>query len=194
MAIRNRGVAAMIGLGVLLTLVGGPVKSVSAGAEDSSGMMEGRGHPLRGRALYVGSIKFENGGAPCLACHGFAGLGPAGGATLGPDLTTIWENFGEEGVTAILEDLPFPSMEPIFADRPLTETERADLAVFFQSSPGGSSPAVQGAFGLGGLAVAGGCLVLAALAGRSRLRGVRRPLVDEKRESIGTNPREGEAP
>jgi mono/diheme cytochrome c family protein len=141
------------------------------------------GHQDRGRALFVGSVPFENGGAPCLACHGFAGLGPGGGANFGGDLTAIYENFGEDGVVSILEDLSFPGMEPIFADRPLTDTERADLAAFFRSSPGGASPDVQGALGLGGLAVAGAGLILAGLAGRGRLREVRRSLVENKRQS-----------
>jgi len=185
---RKRGIRTVGAAGMrvfTLAAFGILVMTMTVVAADSPDMPGGQGHPLRGRALFVGSVPFENGGAPCLACHGFAGLGPAGGATFGGDLTTLWENFGEDGVVSILEDLSFPSMAPIFADRPLTETERADLAAFFKSSPGGSAPAVQSTLGLGGLAVAVGCLLLAGLAGRNRLRGVRRPLVEKKRESIG---------
>jgi mono/diheme cytochrome c family protein len=34
------------------------------------------GDPQRGEALYVGTLAFAAGGAPCLACHGIAGAGP----------------------------------------------------------------------------------------------------------------------
>ena len=43
------------------------------------------GDPKQGEALYVGSVSFSAGGAPCLACHGIAGheLGLAAGAKAG---------------------------------------------------------------------------------------------------------------
>ncbi|MCK4509387.1 MAG: hypothetical protein KAU27_12630, partial [Desulfuromonadales bacterium] len=85
-----------------------------------------QGDPLRGEALYVGTVIFHEGGAPCLACHGIAGheLGMANGANYGPDLTAIYEDYGEEGVAGVLEDLSFESMDAIYADRPLTDSER----------------------------------------------------------------------
>ncbi|MBE0597204.1 MAG: hypothetical protein IH614_08045, partial [Desulfuromonadales bacterium] len=45
------------------------------------------GNRLHGEALYVGTAPFEQGGAPCLGCHGIAGagLGKAAGASYGPD-------------------------------------------------------------------------------------------------------------
>ncbi len=81
----------------------------------------------------TGSVSFAEGGAPCLACHGIAGheLGFASGASYGPDLTAMYEDYGEEGVAGVLEDLSFESMVAIYESRPLTETERADLVAFF---------------------------------------------------------------
>ncbi|MCM2264765.1 MAG: c-type cytochrome, partial [Desulfuromonadales bacterium] len=89
------------------------------------------GDPARGARLYTGEAAFAKGGAPCLGCHGITGFGLAGGANYGPDLTTMFENFGDEGIADILETLPFPSMEPIYATRPLTDEEQADLRAFF---------------------------------------------------------------
>ncbi|MDH3997443.1 MAG: c-type cytochrome, partial [Desulfuromonadales bacterium] len=97
------------------------------------------GNSHRGEALFVGSSAFEAGGAPCLACHGIAGheLGYAAGANYGPDLTTLFGDYGGEGVAAVLEDpSAFESMEAIYAERPLSEAEITDLTAFFESVAG----------------------------------------------------------
>jgi|GEM_PF-305017 len=137
------------------------------------------GDAERGRALFVGEIPFSQGGAPCLACHGFAGLGGAGGAGFGGDLTAIHEDYGDEAVASILADLPFPSMEPIFAERPLTEAEQADLAAFFRSSAGEERPSIGGKLATQVLIVFAVLLLLTFLFGMKRLRGVRRSLLEK---------------
>lgn len=146
-----------------------------------------QGDPERGKALYVGTASFANGGAPCLACHGIggAGLGMAAGASYGPDLTDFYQNYGAEGVVAILETLPFPSMEPIYAKRPLTEKEQQNLTAFFAAVSKEEPVSLQGAFILqaGGAFVAFG--VLLYFAGRGRLRNVRRSLVEQARKTTG---------
>jgi mono/diheme cytochrome c family protein len=135
------------------------------------------GDGARGARLYTGEVAFANGGAPCLACHGIAGFGLAGGANYGPDLTPMHENFGAEGVADILASLPFPSMEPIYATRPLTEEERADLGAFFATATGAPVARDGLLFGevLSGAAILFGVVMLF---GRERLRGVRRSLVN----------------
>ncbi len=146
-----------------------------------------QGDSDRGKALYVGTASFANGGAPCLACHGIggAGLGMAAGASYGPDLTDFYQNYGAEGVVAILETLPFPSMEPIYAGRPLTDKEQQDLTAFFAMTSEQEPVGVQSAFILqaGGAFVAFGALLY--FAGRGRLRNVRRSLVGRARKSTG---------
>ncbi|MCM2321321.1 MAG: hypothetical protein NDI93_18655, partial [Pseudomonas sp.] len=94
-----------------------------------------------------------------------------------PDLTTMFENFGDEGIADILETLPFPSMEPIYATRPLTDEEQADLRAFFAQATG--APVANDGL-LFGEALSGVVLFLGAvlLFGRERLRGVRRSLVN----------------
>ncbi|KAB2891045.1 MAG: c-type cytochrome [Desulfobulbaceae bacterium] len=137
------------------------------------------GDPQRGKALFAGTTSFAQGGAPCLACHGIAGrgMGMAGGASFGPDLTSIFDDYGAEGIVGTLDDLTFPSMEPIYATRPLTAEEQADVGAFLaKTAEEAQLPTVSRMTGH----VAIGLAVISALLvvfGRGRLQGVRRPLV-----------------
>ncbi len=132
--------------------------------------------PARGEALYVGAIPFEAGGAPCLACHGVggAGLGKAAGANYGPDLTAMWDDFGEDGVVDILSSLDiFPSMEALYVDRPLSAAEKADLAAFLEKVSGSESPKIAASI-LAEIGVGIGVVFLVlAIFGRNRFKGQR---------------------
>lgn len=130
----------------------------------------------RGSRLYTGELPFANAGAPCLGCHGISGFGLASGANFGPDLTSIHENFGDEGLVDILKTLPFPSMEPIYRTRPLTESEQADLRAFFA----GAKDAPVANDGLLLIEMLSGMvifIVIISLLSRERLRGVRKTLI-----------------
>jgi mono/diheme cytochrome c family protein len=146
------------------------------------------GDAVRGRAHYVGAASFANGGAPCLACHGIsgAGLGMAAGASYGADLTSMYQDYGAEGVLSILDDLTsFPSMEPIYAGRPLLPAEQADVTAFLAEVAGQPLIPVgrQVAWHVViGTALIGGFLVLF---GWRRLMGVRQPLVDRAGKGKG---------
>lgn len=147
-----------------------------------------QGDPRHGESLYVGTTSFSNGGAPCLACHGIsgAGLGLAGGANFGPDLTDMFDNFGEEGLVFILDSLAsFPSMTPIYAQRPLTSEEQSHVAAFFAEVSGRESfhteTQILGHISIWTLAI----IVILLLVGWDRLKGVRRPLVDKARTRKG---------
>ena len=147
-----------------------------------------QGDSHRGEALFVGSLAFEAGGAPCLACHGVAGheLGYASGANYGPDLTAIFNDYGEEGVAAVLEDpSAFESMEAIFTDRPLTEDEIADLKAFFATVADNEAANIRA--GLVGHAVIGTIILMIIIGafGWRRLKAVRRPLVEQARLGKG---------
>jgi len=146
------------------------------------------GDPQRGEALFVGTLAFSAGGAPCLACHGIAGLelGRAAGANYGPDLTALFDDYGEDGVTAILEDpTAFDSMTAIYTERPLSEDEQADLAAFFAAMASRAQPDIgaglAGHVGLVTLLL----LVLIGALGWRRQQGVRRPLVERTRSGKG---------
>jgi cytochrome c2 len=130
-----------------------------------------------GENLFVGATQLQNGGPACIACHGLADVGIFGGGTLGPDLTNVSGRFGEAGLTAALQGLPFPSMAGIFSDHPLTEEEVAHLGALFIETDSEASIAMDykfAAVGLGGLVV---LILLSQLIWNKRLRGVRKPLV-----------------
>ncbi|NNG46977.1 MAG: hypothetical protein HKM86_07675 [Deltaproteobacteria bacterium] len=135
------------------------------------------GDPVAGKSLFSGSIRFHNGGAACLACHAIAGL-PGGGRTLGPDLTQVYNDYGEEEITSALGELPFPSMKPIYDTRPLTAVEQSDVKSYLQVAAAGEPSGEKGWFLLIGLGGGAFMIGLAHLVWRNRLREVRRPLID----------------
>ena len=138
------------------------------------------GDAAAGKRLFEGSDRFAGGGPSCLSCHSVAGVGALGGGQLGPDLTGAFEKYGgAQGLQGVLEAVAFPTMAPIFGDRPLAAQERADLVAFLESAADEERPALQAgklvALSLGVAALIG---LLAAVVWRRRLHGVRRPLVD----------------
>lgn len=113
-----------------------------------------------------------------MACHAIAGM-PGGSNTLGPDLSQTYVDYGEEGLTSVLAELPFPSMKPIYDTRPVTPEEQAHLKAFLRVSaelePTGTGKG--GGFLLFGMG--GGVLLigLAHVVWRKRLSEVRRMLL-----------------
>jgi mono/diheme cytochrome c family protein len=150
------------------------------------------GDAARGEALFIGAVAMTNGGAPCLGCHGLGGhglggadLGMAGGASYGPDLTTMYRDFGADGVASTLADLSFPSMTPIFAKHPLTEQEQADLGAFLARVDAAAAPQIVAplAWQVGIVVVA--FFALLAVLGWRRLQGVRLPLLEQVKKQGG---------
>jgi len=138
----------------------------------------------KGGQLYSGAIPMANGGSPCIACHALSRLGSAGAANFGPDLSSLYADYGEEGVAGVLESLAFPSMEAIYTTRPLTDKERLDLTAYFAQTAEQQAPP---AGSLAGPILLGVVIVFAivALMGLRRLKGVRQPLVDQVRKQRG---------
>lgn len=94
--------------------------------------MAGLGDPEKGQLLFMGQTVFANGGSPCMGCHTVSGVGAFDGGNLGPDLTHAVQRLGGQlGMASALSGLPFPTMQGIFANRPLTNSEQADLLAFF---------------------------------------------------------------
>lgn len=134
----------------------------------------------RGKLLFQGSDRFAAGGPACLSCHSVSGVGALGGGALGPDLTGAYAKWGgEQGLRAVLETIPFPTMAPIFASRQLTAAERRDLIAFLASAAADDRPGRQAGKLLGLSLGLAGLLVLLAFAVWGRpLYGTRRSLID----------------
>ena len=138
-----------------------------------------------GKSLFEGTIRFENGGPPCLACHSIAGIGALGGGALGPDLTGAYGKYGEDGIASILATTPFQTMAPIFGDRPLTEQEQIHLAEFLSLADVSSrSAASVGQLAMLAAAGAVSLLLVMRIIWRRRLKEVRRPMVARSRARI----------
>lgn len=112
------------------------------GQESSSELPQGSVE--RGRALFNGRIAFDKGGTPCVGCHSMGDFGALGGGNFGPDLTHVYSRYGEEGLISALENVPFPTMKPIFANNELTAQEQADLAAYFQWADTNTRPTEGG--------------------------------------------------
>ena len=142
------------------------------------------GDATQGGQLYAGSLAMANGGSPCIACHALSGFGTAGTANYGPDLSGLYADYGEDGVLGVLESLAFPSMEAIYASRPLTEKERLDLTAFFARTAQQKAPpatSLAGPLLLGVVSV----FAIVALMGLRRFKGARQPLVEQVRKQRG---------
>ncbi len=133
-----------------------------------------------GNNLFSGNIRFQNGAPPCIACHNFAGVGALGGGAMGPDITLAYNKFGQEGIISALATMPFPTMNVIYKQRPLTPEEQAHLGVFIKAKAAGESqrPNQVWAWMMAMAVVGAGLLfVLGHIIWQGRLNGVRRPLV-----------------
>lgn len=87
-----------------------------------------------GMDLFTGAQPLQNGGPACIACHSVAGTASLGGGNLGPDLTQVFQRYGDAGLASALNSIPFPTMQGIFFNQPLTPEEQADLHALFEWS------------------------------------------------------------
>lgn len=144
-----------------------------------------QGSPQAGRELFAGTVHLKNGGPACIGCHNIAGLGFPGGGDMGPDLTAAYAKLGPEGLNSALETLYFPAMTPLFAYRPLTPDERRNLAAYIQGVNGQQSETPTPA--IGGVALVGLLVLIAVtgIAGRRRVRSVRKALLERVRLQAG---------
>ncbi|MCL4830860.1 MAG: c-type cytochrome [Caldilineaceae bacterium] len=142
------------------------------------------GAPAIGRSLFTGSMRFANGGPPCMGCHSIAGLGALGGGALGPDLTPAFNKFGETGLANFLATSPTLTMNAVWTRQPLTPDEQASIWSFLRQASVTERP-IQALGQLSALAIVGAAVLifLAHLYWRKRLVAVRRPLVERARIS-----------
>lgn len=138
----------------------------------------------RGTALFLGSRSLKNGGPSCVSCHSASGIGGLGGGNLGPDLMREYEKLqGRQGMSAWLASPATVTMRALFEAHPLEPEEIHALTAYFEKQSLQGTQRVAASkldFMLYGLGAAVLGLVLMDAAWKGRLRGVRRPLVQEQ--------------
>ena len=109
--------------------------SATAPAQPAAPAVAANGSAEQGRLLFTGRARLAGGATACIACHSVEGAAALGGGALGPDLTHVYARYGgSAGLAAALNGLPFPTMQGIYAGRPLTPDEQADLLAFFAAT------------------------------------------------------------
>jgi mono/diheme cytochrome c family protein len=145
------------------------------------------GNVENGRKLFMGYVHFENDGPPCMGCHSVGENGLLGGGAMGPDLTNVSARFSQAEILSFLVNggpVLSPVMQPILATHPLTESEQADLIAFMKASvgqPEADKELLVLAISLAGF-VAGTAFL--GFMYRSRLRSVRRALVNKAEKEL----------
>lgn len=140
----------------------------------------GVGDAAMGRALFVGNLRLANDGTACISCHTVSEIGGLGGGTLGPDLTQVAARYGDAGLISALQGLPFPTMQSVFATKPLTPDEVAGLQAYFVQTNQAAQAPMSYTFVWVGLVGAALFMALSRLIWRKQHTGVRRALVHSK--------------
>lgn len=116
-----------------------------------------KGDSAMGKSLFIGAERFQNGGTPCIACHDIAGISALGGGILGPGLTVAFGKFHEDGLTTVLSDMVFPTMQAIYNKKSVTAEEQSHLIEYLQEvadnprAPGANTNVLMGTLGAVGV-------------------------------------------
>ena len=139
----------------------------------------------KGHELFLGTTSLKNGGPACISCHSVNGVGGFGGGTLAPELTTVFERYqGRKTLSTWLSAPATPTMLSVFKKQSMDPDEVLALTAYFQHtlsrSPEDPSTARLNfiLIGLVGAVVSLGCF---DVVWNKRFRGVRRPLVEERK-------------
>lgn len=106
-----------------------------------------QGDEERGKNLFSGIERLQNGGPSCASCHNVADRRILSGGGLAVDLTQTVSRITPAGVVSVLSALPFPAMKQAFGNAPLAEDEIADLVAFLNSADAGNSRQIAGQYG-----------------------------------------------
>lgn len=137
------------------------------------------GDATRGKALFVGDKRFENGGPQCMSCHSIAGIGTLGGGSLGPDLTANGYTKYGDGLAAFLGAPPTVTMNAVWKNTPLTPQEQADLFAFMKNaSVTQREPSALLQIALLSVVGAAALIGLAQVYWGKRSKGVRKPMLE----------------
>ena len=106
---------------------------------------------------------------------------------MGPDLTHEYSKVGAVGLQGSLQTLFFPTMTPLFANRPLTSDEQNQLFAFLKEADSKSvSGTPKGLFIVVALIGCALLLIVTWLLGRKRIVSVRKSLLNRAVQKRGT--------
>ncbi len=88
----------------------------------------------KGEDLFVGKIRFINGGPACNSCHNVSINGFVSGGTLAKDLTQAISRLTADGAKPFFASnpMPMPQMQQSYSGKPLTEQEVNEVIAFLK--------------------------------------------------------------
>jgi mono/diheme cytochrome c family protein len=122
-------------LSILAFIADSSASGVSGGAGFASILTEATPeNATHGHRLFVGRVRFENGGPSCISCHNINRDSALFETNYAKGVMGSFENLGEAGVMAILNSPPFPVMAAAFKGHDLTDSEVHDLLVYLRDA------------------------------------------------------------
>jgi len=90
-------------------------------------------HVSAGLLLFSGEKRLAKGGASCISCHYVKDDRIFSNGTFAKELTETYGMIGGNGVSAILENPPFPTMSRTYYNHPLSQEEIFALTAYLKS-------------------------------------------------------------
>jgi len=90
-------------------------------------------HVADGRLLFTGNKRLVNDGASCISCHHVKDDLAFSHGTLAKELTETYGLMGGAGMSAILQNPPFPTMSETYSKNSLTEEEVFAITAYLKS-------------------------------------------------------------
>ncbi len=160
----------------LLEFIDNPGMQQAAGSDKSVTLATQEDIDM-GRALFFGQVQLSQGGPTCVSCHNVGQGYGLGGGTLAKDLTHVYSNYKDQGMSTALKKVGFPIMQEVYAKHKLNDQEVFAIKAFLYNEDLKSSPASGNDkkflfLGLGGLVLAMGLIDFSWR--RRRTKSVRR--------------------
>lgn len=94
---------------------------------------------LKGRELFMGTVKLKAGGPSCNSCHNVTEDERAEGGIFAPDLTNVYSRIDEMEIMELATAPRYPSMQKAYQDKSITPEEAQLIAAFLKYAGTGSA-------------------------------------------------------
>ena len=112
-------------------------KNPSSGAIDNPEILDEQ--VLKGRELFLGTIKLKAGGPSCNSCHNVTEDAQAEGGIFAPDLTNVYSRIDENEIMELATAPRYPSMQKAYQDKSIAPEEAQLIAAFLKYAGTGSA-------------------------------------------------------